>query len=142
MLYKIDSDNKKAGAGMKRAAIYIAAVFVCILIGLSSRYTSIYPKILQVHLGDAVWASMIYFGCKLILTNDKKLPAILYPLLFCCFIEFSQTYQANWIVNIRSTLIGGLILGKGFLWIDLVRYTIGIVIAFCADNFLLKRKTG
>lgn len=127
---------------MKRAAIYIAAVIICVLIGLSSRYTNLYPNIIQVHLGDAMWASMIYFGCRLILTSDKRFPAFLYALLFCYFIELSQLYQANWIVQMRSTLIGGLILGKGFLWIDLVRYALGILVAFCIDYFLLKRKTG
>ena len=125
---------------MNRKAKYITAILVCVIIGLSSRYTSLYPEAFQVHLGDAVWASMIYFGFKLITKKDKILSPIFLSLLFCWFIEFSQIYQGDWLVHIRNTLIGGLILGKGFLWIDLLRYAVGIVLAVTADMLLFHKK--
>ena len=43
-------------------------------------------------------------------------------------IEISQLYQAEWINNIRHTTLGGLILGQGFLWSDMVAYTVGVII--------------
>ncbi len=67
-------------------------------------------------------------------------------MIFSFTIEFSQLYQAGWINDIRSTLLGALILGKGFLGIDLIRYTVGIVISFVADwswvNQMKKKEDG
>lgn len=125
---------------MNRKAKYITAILLCVLIGLSSRYTSFYPQAIQVHLGDAVWASMIYFGFKLITKKDNTLSPIFLSLFFCWFIEFSQIYQGDWLVHIRNTFIGGLILGKGFLWTDLLRYAIGIVLAVATDMLLFHKK--
>jgi len=40
-------------------------------------------------------------------------------------VEVSQLYHAPWIDSIRSTTLGGLVLGFGFLWTDLVCYLVG-----------------
>jgi hypothetical protein len=47
-------------------------------------------------------------------------------ILFCYIIELSQLYHSNWIDAIRQTTLGGLVLGYGFLWSDLLAYTIGV----------------
>ena len=47
-------------------------------------------------------------------------------LLFSFAIELSQFYHSSWIDSLRSYPPGGLILGFGFLWSDLVCYTIGV----------------
>ena len=41
-------------------------------------------------------------------------------------IEISQLYQAPWIDATRATRLGGLVLGHGFLWSDMVCYSVGI----------------
>ena len=61
-----------------------------------------------------------------------------HSLLFCYFIEVSQLYQAGWINNLRNTTIGGLILGHGFLWSDILAYSFGVTIATIIE--LLKCK--
>jgi hypothetical protein len=43
-------------------------------------------------------------------------------------VEISQLYHAPWIDSIRQTTPGGLVLGFGFLWTDLVCYSVGIAI--------------
>ncbi|MFO0014337.1 MAG: DUF2809 domain-containing protein [Planctomycetota bacterium] len=43
-------------------------------------------------------------------------------------VECSQLYHAPWIDEIRQTTLGGLVLGFGFLWTDLVCYAFGIAI--------------
>lgn len=40
--------------------------------------------------------------------------------------------------QIRGTTLGALILGKGFLVEDLIRYTVGIIIATVFDKVALK----
>jgi len=62
----------------------------------------------------------------------------LVSLLVCYAIETLQLYQADWIINIRSTTIGHLILGQGFLWSDIIAYTFGIGIVFIIENLIKK----
>ena len=59
--------------------------------------------------------------------------------MFCYGIEVSQLYHAEWIDSIRATTLGGLVLGYGFLWNDLVAYIIGVGVGmFC--EFMLRNK--
>ena len=45
-------------------------------------------------------------------------------------IEFSQMLTPDWLVKIRSTFLGHMLLGQGFLWSDLLAYTIGIAVIY------------
>lgn len=47
-------------------------------------------------------------------------------LIFSYAVEISQLYHSQWIDSLRHTSIGGLVLGRGFLWSDLISYTLGI----------------
>ena len=50
----------------------------------------------------------------------------MYALITCCLDECSQLYHAPWIDLIRSTTLGHLVLGSGFIWGDFVAYAIGV----------------
>ncbi|MCC3381787.1 DUF2809 domain-containing protein [Paenibacillus farraposensis] len=116
-------------------AVYLSAVLVAILLGLGSRvFSSRLPDFVTSHFGDALWACMIYFGLRL-LWPDRQLSVALWGgLLFCFAVEFSQLYQSPWINHIRATTLGGLVLGKGFLTVDLIRYTVGIAVSWSLDQ--------
>lgn len=126
----------------KRVRFYYSiAIMITIVLGLASRiYAYTLPDILSDHAGDALWAIMIYIGIRIIWVHKSLLFAVIFSLLCCYLIECSQLYQAVWINEIRHTMIGGLVLGKGFLWIDLLRYTVGILIAVGLDNMILKSR--
>lgn len=65
--------------------------------------------------------------------------------LSCAFswmIEFSQLIQTPWLIEIRSTVWGALILGHGFLVIDLIRYMVGILCMVMIDRYFLRNKMG
>ena len=114
--------------------MYFIAIFLCIILGLASRmYSSNLSPLIAQNAGDALWAMMVYFGFRFLLVQKNMRTAITLSLLFSFGIEFSQLYQSDWINQIRNTTIGALILGKGFLLIDLVRYTIGILLAAFVD---------
>ncbi len=49
-------------------------------------------------------------------------------------VEFSQLYRAPWLDAIRADRLGGLALGQGFLWSDLVCYTLGVMLAAAVDR--------
>lgn len=113
---------------------YIFIICFIIIIGLLARKTPSIP----LFVGDILWAAMIFYMMRFLFiqTNFEKL--FILSLLFCYFIEVSQLYQASWINNLRKTTIGGLILGHGFLWSDILAYSFGVTIATIIE--LLKCK--
>ena len=115
---------------------YVIAILISIVLGLASRYMNVLPNFIVNHAGDTLWAIMVYFLFRFIFASKSHYMAFYLGFIFCFFIEFSQLYQADWINTIRSTLLGALILGKGFLGVDLIRYSIGIVIAFLMDKWI------
>jgi glycopeptide antibiotics resistance protein len=123
----------------KMRGVYIIAVFTTILLGLASRKFSyqLIPFIAE-NAGDFLWAMMVYFGFRFLFVHGSLFIAILLSFLFSFGIEFSQLYQADWMNQIRGTLLGALILGKGFLTVDLIRYTAGILIAAVFDKMIFK----
>jgi hypothetical protein len=121
---------------MRRA--YIIAVVITILLGLASRkYSHLLLLFAAQNAGDVLWAMMVYFGFRFLLVRKSLLTAIWLSFSFSFGIEFSQLYQADWINQIRGTLLGALILGNGFLTVDLIRYTAGIMIATVLDKVTL-----
>lgn len=113
---------------------YFILVVITIILGILSRKIDVIPTF----FGDTLYAVMIYFGMCFIFVNSNKKIAQLLALLFCYCIEFQQLYRAEWILEIRRTIIGHYILGQGFLWSDLGCYTIGVFMAYLVDNVLIK----
>ncbi|GAL83871.1 hypothetical protein MYP_1099 [Sporocytophaga myxococcoides] len=127
---------------MKRnRVLYFFIIIGLIGIGLAARKWKIFlPDLINVYLGDAIWAAMIYFGIAFIF-NRKSLSFIgVLSLTFCYCIEVSQFYHAPWIDAIRNTRIGALILGFAFLWSDILAYTLGIGFSFLGEYFFFKGK--
>ncbi|HDX9509744.1 TPA: DUF2809 domain-containing protein [Bacillus cereus] len=124
----------------RNRVVYALFTIVVIILGLSSRkFAFALPHLLNDYLGDALWALMIFtgFGFLFPKTETKKLAFI--SLMFCHGIEASQLYHAEWIDSIRATTLGGLVLGYGFLWSDVVAYTIGVGVGILCE-FMLRRK--
>ena len=120
--------------------LYAVFTIVVVILGLSSRkFAFALPDLLNDYLGDALWALMIFtgFGFLFPKIETKKLAFI--SLIFCYGIEISQLYHAEWIDSIRATTLGGLVLGYGFLWSDLVAYTIGVGVGMLGE-FMLRKK--
>ena len=60
-------------------------------------------------------------------------------LALAFLVEISQLYHAPWIDAIRQTALGGLVLGFGFLWTDLVCYSVGVMIGVMAERAIVGR---
>jgi len=107
-------------------------------LGLSSRkYAGYLPEWINTYLGDALWAVMIYLFTAVLLHDRKLLQIALASLLFCYLIEISQLYHGPWIDAIRNTRLGGLVLGFGFLWTDIIAYTMGIGVMLAIESVYL-----
>ena len=63
-----------------------------------------------------------------------------FGIWFSYLIEISQLYQGEWINSIRDTTLGALILGHGFLFSDLICYTIGILIGVVIEYLYFYKK--
>ncbi|MDC2864051.1 ribosomal maturation YjgA family protein [Bacillus sp. BP-3] len=122
--------------------LYAMMTVIVIILGLTSRKIAyVLPHILNTYLGDALWALMIFIGFGFIFNRAQTKIIVLLAISFCYIIEFSQLYHACWIDHIRETTLGGLVLGYGFLWSDLLAYAIGIGIGVIIEMlFVLIRK--
>ena len=117
--------------------LYAFMIIVVIILGLCSRKLSnLLPDFMNIYLGDALWALMIFIGVGFIFLKMKTKTITLMGISFCYLVELSQLYHADFIDNIRKTTLGGLVLGYGFLWSDLVAYAIGISVGVFIDNLL------
>ncbi|MCU6712110.1 DUF2809 domain-containing protein [Paenibacillus sp. J5C_2022] len=124
---------------IKARLVYAGAVGLMVVAGLGTRAWSTYlPDFIANHFGDALWAAMVYFGFRVIGIHKRKEWSLFGGALFCAVIELSQLYQADWINAVRGTALGGLVLGHGFLFVDLIRYGIGLVSAYVLDKLLRK----
>ncbi|MGV3696439.1 ribosomal maturation YjgA family protein [Flavobacterium sp.] len=122
---------------MKRANLFyfIVTLFV-ILLGILSRAIHAIP----LFMGDILYAVMVYFGFRMVLVKISDEKKILFPLLFCYLIEIQQLFKAAWVVKIRSTSLGHYALGQGFLWSDIIWYTVGVAVAYTVDIKFIKSK--
>lgn len=106
--------------------IPIIGIILLIPIGLISRRIGWIPT----ETGDALWAMMVFCLWRIVLYN-KKLPTVaIVSLAHCYLVEFSQMITWRWLVSFRQTFIGHMMLGQGFLWIDLLAYSIGIIVIY------------
>jgi hypothetical protein len=119
--------------------LYAVFTIVVIILGLSSRkFAFALPDLLNGYLGDALWALMIFIGFGFLFPKIETRKLAFISLIFCYGIEISQLYHAEWIDSIRATTLGGLVLGYGFLWSDLVAYTIGVGVGMLGEFVLRK----
>lgn len=117
---------------MKTQRIYYPiTILTIILLGIFSRKIPLIPLC----VGDILYAVMIYFMVRLLFLKPTKHKIALIAIIICFAIEFSQLYQADWIISIRKTTMGHYILGQGFLFSDLIAYFFGVFMAFILDRF-------
>lgn len=120
----------------KHHFFYLTLIVGTIILGILSRVLAGIPTF----IGDILYASMIYFGMRFLFTTTNIQKTAIYALVFCFCIEFQQLYRAEWVLQIRRTLLGHYILGQDFIWWNLVCYGIGILIAYSLDMTIIKTR--
>ena len=123
-----------------RIKYLVVTVFIMIMGLLSRKYMNIFPTAIAPFIGDMLWAMMVYFGLRFLIPKLKLTKTLILAIVFSFSIETSQLYQADWINNIRATTLGGLVLGHGFLFEDLISYSLGIVMGCLLDYFLCDKR--
>ena len=113
-------------AHTKKLLQYTSAVIALIVLGLLSRRINGIPDA----CGDALWAMMVFCCWRIVLVRRPLKTVAIVALITSYLVEFSQLLSFDWLVRLRSTFLGHMLLGQGFLWIDLLAYTIGIIIIY------------
>ncbi len=121
-------------------AIYVGLLVATIALGLATRrFPSAFPELIARFGGDALWAAMVLWLIALGRRTAATYRLALAALAIAWCVEFSQLYRAPWIDAVRATGAGGLVLGQGFLWSDLVSYVVGVVLAAALDAAIVRR---
>lgn len=114
--------------------VYAALVLTVIALGLASRrFDDMLPAVMGKYSGDILWALMVYLIIGFLIPKLHITYTALAALTFSVLIEISQLYHAPWIDAIRATRFGGLVLGYGFLWSDILCYSIGIILGIALE---------
>jgi hypothetical protein len=108
---------------------YAGATLATIAAGLASRaYSAHLPWWLAKNAGDALYATMVFWGYGFLVPRARTARVALAATAFCFTIELTQLYRAPWIDAVRATTPGRLVLGQGFHAFDLVCYVIGVAL--------------
>lgn len=114
-------------------------VMVCAL-GLGSRrFAPWLPRFIAEYAGDTLWALAAFLGVGILLPRASTRTVALLALAISVAVELSQLYHAPWIDSIRSTTLGGLLLGFGFLWSDLACYAVGVGLGVVMESMRTER---
>ena len=114
--------------------LYAVLIVIVIVLGLASRrYSHALPPLLATTTGDALWALCVFLFFGFLRPAAPIWRVAVAALVFAFAIEFSQLYHAPWIDILRHQRLGGLILGFGFRWDDLLCYTIGVGIGAAGE---------
>jgi hypothetical protein len=107
---------------------YLVLAPLVILAAFATRSGSpLIPALVAEYGGDTLWALMVFMVIRAIAPRWSPWKSAGLALLISYLGEISQLYHAPWIDAIRSYRLGSVLLGYGFLWSDLVCYTIGIL---------------
>lgn len=88
------------------------------------------PEAIVCYAGDYLWGIMLYFLLCALLPTYVGIKNLMFALFISYSVESLQLYQADWIMKIRANTWGGLLLGHGFLWSDILLYTLGNITGF------------
>ncbi len=119
--------------------IYIPIILLLLALGLPSRtIPQFFPAWYVTYAGDFLWATLFFFLYCLVfrLTTWQ---AFWITLATTYFIEFTQLFHPPWLTWLRSFKLIGLVIGYGFIWSDIVAYTLGISLGALID-FQIQRK--
>lgn len=123
-----------------RKLFYLAVFIFCTWLAIATRTRrSWFHPLIAEYGGDVIWAGMFLFLLRVFFSRVK-----LWKLALVCYAmgladELLQLYHAPWIESIRQTRIGGLVLGFGFLWSDVICYAVGTIIAYLLISFIERK---
>lgn len=103
------------------------ALALTLVIGpLPREFPDLLPEVVVDHAGDVLWATAVLLGLALLWPRWPVPGLAAVAGLIALAVELQQLYQPQWLVDFRARRLPGLVLGRGFLWADLVAYALGV----------------
>lgn len=102
----------------------LLALVATVALGLASRAWPL-PGLLAEHTGDALYAVALFWGLAWLGPRRPWWQLSAMAWLASAAVELSQLATWPWIMGLRATRLGALVLGHGFQWADLLAYAIG-----------------
>jgi hypothetical protein len=111
-----------------------------IALGLASRrWASALPGFIATYAGDTLWAMAAFWTISLLAPGMAGWRRALIAVAFAFAVEVSQLFHPPWLDALRSTRLGGWLLGFGFLWSDLACYLAGVALVVAIDRLVVGR---
>jgi hypothetical protein len=114
----------------------VLAFAATLLLGLASRRWPVAATLLGKYPGDALWALMLFFGAAALWPGAGTGRLVAGTGLACAGVEFAKLWQAPWLVALRHTTAGHLVLGHAFSWQNLAAYAVGVLAGGALDRAL------
>ena len=112
-----------------------------IVLGLASRrYAAGLPAFVAEYAGDTLWAVMAFIVIAVLAPDWPTRRVAIVALLASYADEVSQLYHAPWIDAFRRSRLGAWTFGYGFLWSDIVCYTVGVALCVLVEHLIYVRK--
>ena len=111
----------------KRASLVLCAACIAAA-GLVSRRPG-WPPFVLLYVGDVLWGSLFYVLVACVAPRARVWVLWAAATTLVELIEVSQLYRAPSVERVRATALGGLLLGHGFLWSDVLCVALGTSLA-------------
>ena len=127
----------------RRRWIYVATALAVVTAGLASRkFCSSWPLLLRKYPGDLLWAALVYLIIACIWTKWHTKKVLCIAFAYCLTVEFSKLIPSQFLSSIRQSDIGHLILGRVFMWENIVAYLLGILLVTLIEVYANGRVSG
>lgn len=98
----------------------------------------VHDDIIRPHIGDLLVVIMIYCFCRAIF-NWTIWKAAIITLLFAYLIEILQYFNIVKLLGLQSFALARVVIGTYFSWVDMLAYTVGIVIVLVIEKIRTSR---
>ena len=126
ILTAASSMDAPAARRLRSATLAVTAIFVGLAVHRAG--FGLNPVVRDM-LGDALWATMIFYLLGVLLPQVRLQTRFAAALAICAGVEASQLYHHPGLDALRATRLGHLGLGNGFDARDLLSYALGAAAA-------------
>ncbi len=124
---------------IRRIVYFILFIFLIWLALATRNHPQWFHPFIAKYGGDTIWAGMSFFFLRMVFVKASLWKLALIAFVLGCMLEVTQLYHGEWIESIRATKIGGILIGYGFLWSDIVCYGVGVILAVVIIYFLERK---
>lgn len=98
----------------------------------------IHDEIIRPFIGDLLVVILIYCSIKAFL-NTKLYHTAIFVLLFSYGIETLQYFNIVKVIGLADSKLANIIIGNYFAWMDILMYTLGIMIVIVIEKIRMKK---